>query len=233
MILRRTVLALGSFVLCGFVSAETITLRNGDTVSGQIISRDAASITVNTRDGPVVMQNTRISEISVDDPVNTRPVDMTNVDPADLLIALAKVKSGHKSRHECARKCGAETEGDLDWDVACTDYCNCLWQTDNTKETCEGEFKDTTGVDPPFLQAADPVCTACIPKVRSVKTCTDKDALGQNEDLVLTVNCLQSVNFPCSDCFDVIPFTQTCCEGGTCETRYCTVDFTPNGPRRP
>lgn len=221
-------------VVANSAHAETLILHDGSRLDGEIISRDSESIAVNTTSGKVVVNINEVSEIVV--PLRagkTRPYDFTRLSSGDVLIALAKVKSDHENRNQCVKDCSDETSGDLGWDVACSDYCDCLWKTDNTKEKCKGEFKDTTGKDPPFaLPPQEATCGACLPKVTMVKTCTKPNGLGQNEDLVVTVACNQPMNFNCSACFEVIPFTETCCVGSTCETRYCSP-VSPIGGSRP
>ena len=54
-----------------------------------------------------------------------------SLDPSAYPIVMARAKSKHQSRGACAADCRGAKTGDLNWDVACSDYCTCLWETDN------------------------------------------------------------------------------------------------------
>ena len=88
-------------------------------------------------------------------------------DPSADPIVIAKAKSNHTNRGECTSACDkAGQEADLTWDVACADYCRCLWETDNSAEQCKEEFTDATGKDPPFRVRLQPKIQPREPVVR-------------------------------------------------------------------
>ena len=96
--------------------------------------------------------------------------DRTTVEGLNLSadpIVIARAKSSHESQGACTSACGgAGEEGDRDWDVACADYCTCLWATDNSAAQCRKEFEDATGKPPPFRVRLQPEIQPREPVVR-------------------------------------------------------------------
>ena len=54
------------------------------------------------------------------------------------------------TQSNCKTECKKSKPYDLDWSVACDDYCRCLYTTDNPVQTCKDDFKDDTDENPPL-----------------------------------------------------------------------------------
>ena len=131
----------------------------------------------------------------------------------------AQMPTREEQRKDCYKKCKREKPFDLDWAAACSDYCYCVHMTDNPKEKCEREFKETTGQNPP-LALLPPTCGDCFIRATPAKTCTI--TTGPGEDAKVTVPC--SAPFTdCDPCFYVLEEKRTCCQGDSCWTEPCPL----------